>query len=251
MTKLKPHFLSANDHEMLVDYHVHSNYNDDAQGTVEECIQASLAKGLTSIAITNHVWKTTKWIANFINEARYLRTKYKCNLLIGSEAKIINMNGEVDIPSQYLEDIELLMGALHHLPTNDDYVWLRSESLSSSKVAEVVRDATLNLISRNEVNVVAHPLALYYQKHATSFPVEFLEDIVKAASMEKIALEVHNSKHPLPKEVFRRLIHLCVRYEVPMCIGSDAHSPSEIGNLNYATIQRTIDSASRGKADDQ
>jgi len=240
MGKLKPRFLSANSHEISIDYHVHSSYNDDAQGTVEECVNSALTKGLTSIAITNHVWRTSAWIDDFLNEVAKVRSRRKYHLLAGFEAKVININGEVDIAPRHIKKAELILGALHNLPTRDDYIWLNREHLSPSKVAETVRNATLNMISRVEVNVIAHPLALYYPKYHHPFPNDFLEEIVQSASKSGIALEVYNSKYPLPDLVFKMLISLCVEYKALISVGSNAHHPSEIGDLNYTKILKAI-----------
>jgi putative hydrolase len=240
MQKLAPLFLSVDKCDAIIDYHSHSNYNDDADGTVEEYAKSAIMKELSSIAITNHVWRTSAWINNFINDVKSVRSKYGYHLLIGFEAKVINIDGEVDICSSCIKETELLLGALHHLPTCDDYTWIDDESLSHRKAAEIIRDATLNMISRNEVDVITHLLALYYQKYNVPFPEDFLEEIVLSASKRSIAIEIYNSKHPLSNEVFKNLIRLCVEYNVPMTVGSDAHNPSEIGNMDYKGIQRAI-----------
>lgn len=236
---------------MIVDYHIHSNYNDDAAGTVEECVQCALKKRLSSIAITNHVWKTSVWVDVFVNEVDVFRSRYRgYQVLTGLEAKIINIDGEIDVLPRYIKKVELVLGALHHLPTHDDYVWLDNKSLPPLKAAETVRDATLNLIARNTVNVVAHPLAFYYNKYNQPFPADFLEEIVQSASERDIALEIHNSKYPLPEKVFAKLISMCVDYRAPMTIGSDAHNPSEIGKIDYQKIQSAIKLALRGVESD-
>lgn len=243
MQKLKPFFLTVDKCNAIIDYHIHSNCNDDADGTVEEYVQSALMKRLSSVAITNHVWRTSAWINDFISEVKSVRSKYRYHLLIGFEAKVINIDGEVDICSSYIKETEFLLGALHHLPTRDDYTWIDDESLPHRKAAEIIRDATLNVISRNEVDVIAHPLALYYQKYDVPFPEDFLEEVILSASKTSIAIEVHNSKHPLSKATFKKLINLCVEYNVSMTVGSDAHSPSEIGDMDYKEIQRAIGSA--------
>jgi len=246
LDKLKPRFLSVDNHDTLIDYHVHSNYNDDAQGTVEECVRSAFAKGLTSIAITNHVWKTSSWIDNFVNEVKRVRARRGYHLLVGFEAKVINIDGEIDIATNYINEGELVLGALHHLPTKDDYVWLSDENLPSPRAAEIIRDATLSMISRGEVNVIAHPLALYHPRYAEPFPSNFLEELVYAASKRGVALEIHNSKHLLSQNPFMRLVTLCVKHKALMSIGSDAHNPSEIGDMNYKEILMTIQQQASG-----
>lgn len=243
MGKLNPRFLLPNNSETMIDYHVHSNYNDDATGTVEDYVQSALSKGLSSIAITNHVWRTSTWIEDFVNEVRTVRFRHKYHLLIGFEAKIVNINGEIDIASRFIKEGELVLGALHHLPTRDDYVWLNDNHVSPSKAAEIIREATLNMLSRREASAVAHPLALYHLKYNSPFPDDFLEEIVCASSKYGIALEIYNSKHPLFQKTFKKFIRLCVEYKAPMSVGSDAHSPAEVGNLNYKEISTAIQEA--------
>lgn len=239
MNRQTPRFLAPNDFGTLIDYHVHSNYNDDATGTVEAYVQSASKQGLQSIAITNHVWRTSPWIEDYVHEVKTVRSRHRSHLLVGFEAKIININGEIDIDPRFIKEGELLLGALHHLPTRDDYVWLNNR-VSPSKAAEIIRNATLNMISRGEVNVVAHPLALYHLRYNTSFPDDLLEEIVCAASKYGIALELYNSKYPFSQKALEELGHMCVQYEAPMSVGSDAHSPSEIGCLDYQGISAVI-----------
>ena len=73
MNRLTPLFLMAGEHKRTIDHHIHSDYNDDATGTIKEYMSAAIKKGLTSIAITNHVWKTSSWIENFINARARMR----------------------------------------------------------------------------------------------------------------------------------------------------------------------------------
>lgn len=242
MDKLTPHFPLPNDFGSLIDYHVHSNYNDDATGTVEECVQSALNKGLPSVAITNHVWRTSTWIEDFVHEVKTVRSRHRYHLLVGFEAKIININGEIDIAARFIKEGELILGALHHLPTRDDYVWLNNRVLPL-KAAEIIRDATLNMMSRREVNVVAHPFALYYLRYNAPFPGDFLEEIVCASSKYGIALEIYNSKYLLFQKPFKKLVLLCIKHKAPMSVGSDAHSPSDVGCLNYKKISLTFQEA--------
>lgn len=240
MVKLSPRFLSTDDNKISIDYHVHSDYNDDAKGTVEEYVKAALRKRLTSIAISNHVWRTSSWIDDFVDDVKRVRLRIGFHLLVGFEAKAINLNGEIDLAAQYIKKGELILGALHRFPTKDDYLWLGKEHLSPSKAAETIRDATLNMISRGEVNVVAHPLALYYINYKDVFPDGFLEEIVQAASKKRIAIEIYNSKYPLPDSIYNKLVRWCAQYSAPISVGSDAHDPSEIGRLDYRRIRRAI-----------
>ena len=38
-----------------IDYHMHSNFSDDSDARMEDMIKSSIDKGLTHIAITDHV----------------------------------------------------------------------------------------------------------------------------------------------------------------------------------------------------
>jgi len=62
----------------------------------------------------------------------------------------------------------------------------------------------------------------------------------EAASKREIALEIYNSKYLLPDVALKRLIRLCVEYKVLMSVGSNAHNPSEIGDLDYRKILTAI-----------
>lgn len=65
--KTKLQCFKTGDKMMPVDYHIHTNYSD-GRDSVEKYILEAKKKGLTEIAITDHIWRTSEWVDDYVNE---------------------------------------------------------------------------------------------------------------------------------------------------------------------------------------
>ena len=57
------------------DYHIHTSFSD-GENSLEECVSEAFKKGLSEIAFTDHVWRSSDWIERYVEEIKALRENY-------------------------------------------------------------------------------------------------------------------------------------------------------------------------------
>src|SRR5262245_306389 len=85
------------------DYHVHTNFNDHSPSnlSVRNVIKAADQIGLDTIALTEHVRKSSKWIPDYLDAIDKAKAnKPRVKIITGFEAKILE-NGTIDFPEEY------------------------------------------------------------------------------------------------------------------------------------------------------
>jgi len=193
------------------DWHIHTNYVH-GRHTISECIEYARKRGLKLIVIVEHVRKKLTYdFAKLLKEVNKEREKSKIKVLLGAEAKVIDINGDLDISRKVKRKLDVLYGAFHSwfyqtTPTKEEYI-----------------ETLLNMIKKREFDVWAHPFLL-----PTNYGIQFNDDefleIINAIKKYKIFIEL-NLLYKLPPSDFLTFI---LEESVPIVIGSDAHSKYEI-----------------------
>jgi len=240
MRNVRECLLEKEKYMIRVDNHIHSgDYNTDASGDVESIILNAEKKNLECFCITNHVWKSSNWIDDYIEKANSLRAKHQVKFLIGVEAKVLNVYGDIDfLLDKY--DMEVILGSIHNLPSKQDSKWINHSKLNGREFQNILYETLMNLISNQHIDIIAHPFSIFYEEYR-NFSEEYISNICKLAAKKEVAIEIFNSRYMMPISDFRNLVKYCLKYNTLMSIGSDAHRISEIGNLNYQFIYNEIE----------
>ena len=206
-----------------VDLHLHTTFTD-GKASISAMIEAAEERGLAAIAITEHVRASSDWLPHFwaaIEQARVLVNGMA--VYHGIETKALDFTGTLDATPEMLERAELVLGAVHRYPDGRGGTcsWA---SLSPDEGAEIEYRAALGLIRNPQVDVLAHPGGVYELKFGP-FPRSYLEEIVATAARHGVAIEI-NARYcrDIPG-----LLALCRQHGALVSLGSDAHSPSEVG----------------------
>lgn len=234
MILIDKHFLQKNG-VPPVDYHIHTCYSD-GKGAIEEFVKEAVKKNMQEIAITDHVWKTSKWIPKYVKEIKSIRAKYDFPVLVGIEAKAINLSGDIDAPDEAIQNAQIVMGTCHRYPSEEDYEFYDHGKLTIEEAASIEAETIINMIKRREIDVIAHPTRSFYKfypKHKGNFPLRYLDEIAKTATKYGVALE-WNEKWG--KDF---ILECYLKNNVSIVLGSDAHLPSEVGNIDNKRILKT------------
>jgi len=211
-----------------VDYHIHTCYSD-GKGTIEQYVKEAIKRRMWEIAITDHVWKTSTWVSKYIKEIKLIREKYNFSVIIGIEAKAINLAGDIDVSDTILQDVEFVIGACHRYPSEEDYKFFDPAKLTINEAASIEAEVLINMIKKGVVDVIAHPTRSFYKFYPQNkqiFPLKKLDRIVKTAKKYKVALEWNNK---WGKDF---ILKCYLNNDVKIALGSDAHSPNEVGVIN-------------------
>ena len=193
------------------DYHVHSNYNDHSpqELSIENVTTFADEINLKTLAITEHVRKSSDWIPRYLEEIdKIVSSGIKVTLISGFEAKILK-DGTVDFPSEY-EGYFLI--ASFHTNFHDKQDWLC---------------ALKSTITLPFVRVIGHLAP------ETSFDLTDNELIELAQLLKSYDKTVEiNAKYRRPP---MKWLQIFKENNVNFHLGSDAHSLDEIGNFKSIT----------------
>ena len=99
------------------DLHVHSTWSDGKAHPVENLIAASNA-GLSSLAMVEHVNASSLWVPLWAEEVSWYREITDVDLLSGVEAKLLDVDGTLDLPYD-VSGIDMILVADHMVPSRN------------------------------------------------------------------------------------------------------------------------------------
>ena len=130
-------FNSLSNNEIpRVDLHVHTNWTDGLQ-TVKEMHAEACKKSLSHIFFSEHSRKESgNWFLDFIKEVKAL-SKEKCEAISGTEVKILNFDGDLDLTEALYKASDLIMARVHRYPGETSEDFKRNEAYSEDKVIKM------------------------------------------------------------------------------------------------------------------
>lgn len=205
----------------VMDLHTHTIASGHAYNTLREMAKAASEKGLEILGITEHAPMMPGTCHNFYfhNLKTVPRELYGIRLLLGVELNILNPDGEVDLKERELKDLDIAIASLH-LPC------------MKPGTKEENTCAYLNAMKNPYVNIIGHPDDGRYE-------VDYLALVQGAKKFGKV-LELNN--HSLEPSCFRQnarendreMLQLCMKYQVPVVMDSDAHFDTHIAGFDSA-----------------
>lgn len=190
------------------DFHIHTNYTDGKNTVLEYC-QKAQENNLKLIAFTEHVRKNLTYnYEAFIADIFHAKDEFDIKILSGCEAKVLDIDGELDAPDNVLEQCDVVAGVFHSFKYKDKKDYLTAlEAMLKNPV----------------VNIWGHP-ALFAKKHNIKLQEDELKGIIDVCIEKEILIE-RNLKYNLPDVNF---IKLAINKGAKFVIGSDAHSITEL-----------------------
>lgn len=181
------------------DFHTHSTYSD-GRNTITEMVDAAQAKGLKSIAITDHgpanigtgvsTSKTYLTIKDEINKLQKTRPAIK--ILTGAEADIVSCQGDIDISGQIVKKLDILLVGLHPYVKPKSFIdgvnfvlgnqaakWV---PFFRNKVKNINTKALVEAMHRFPVTAITHP--------GLGMPLD-IEEVTRACLATDTAYEIH------------------------------------------------------------
>ena len=205
------------------DFHVHSRYSDGTRPPAD-MVEAAEARGLEAVAITDHgpelsVGILPAEIAPMLDDVEAVKKDAKIPVLTGMEANILDPSGAIDLDDGVIGRLDLLIGGVHRL----------DPSLRGAKsLASLYLETVTNAMRGGQIAVLAHPFQFYGDLSAHLSPDDTAE-FARAAAENDVAVEL-NSKYRCPG---LELLSVCAREGVKFSIGTDSHTPAEVGDVGW------------------
>lgn len=225
------------------DYHLHTSYSD-GKAVPEEYIVPALNAGLIEIGFSEHLSlfkEEQEWGMNPDNVFKYL--EHIDNLKKNSENLIIKTGLEVDFPpgkeketGSFLNNLDLdyVLGSVHYL--GDKTVDMGPEFYEGKdldNLYDTYFDRIIAASSSGLFDIIAHcDLIRIYGFKPTYDPEPLYRKLAINLKKNNVAFELNTNGRNRPLADFypdRRFLHIFREENIPVCVNSDAHMPSRVG----------------------
>jgi len=225
------------------DYHLHTTFSD-GKTAPEEYIQYAKDAGLNEIVFSEHLSLFKKeqiWCMNPENIFRYI--EHIDNLKKNSDGMIIKTGLEVDYISGKEEEIEsflynldldYVLGSVHYLgdtTVDEGPEFYKGKDIND--LFETYFNQVTAASSSGLFDIIAHcDLIRIYGFKPAYDPEPLYRKLAKNFKKDNIAFELNTNGRNRPLADFypdRRFLHIFAEENVPVCVNSDAHMPSRVG----------------------
>ena len=233
---------------MLVDYHVHTALCGHAVGELEDYVTVAIQKGLAELGFNDHapvfnsldpeLTMAPDQLSEYVEQVRMLQEKHRRpRIKLGMEADFVPGCEERlrQLLGQY--EFDYIYGSVHIIGD-----WRFDDSrFYPQGYAERDRDEAygeyFSLICQAArsglFDVLGHlDLIKKFDYRPRGEIGHLLEETVQAIAAADVCVEVNTSGLRRPcAEIYpgERILQLCHQQGVPVTLGSDAHSPGEVG----------------------
>jgi len=225
------------------DYHMHSSYSD-GRSMPEDYIVPAIAAGLSEIGFSEHLtlfkdhedWNISPGnISPYISHLETLRNNIK-NIKIKIGLEVDFFAGKEEEIYSFLDPLPLdyIIGSVHYLGEKtvdagpEFYEGRNIDRLFGSYFDSVIAAAASGLF-----DIIGHCDLIRIFGYKPSADLEPLyRKLAKMMKIRDIAFEVNTNGRNRPLADFypdRRYLHIFREENVPVCVNSDAHMPSRVG----------------------
>jgi histidinol-phosphatase (PHP family) len=225
------------------DYHMHSSYSD-GRSSPEDYIAPAIAAGLSEIGFSEHLtlfkdledWNMDPVnISTYINHIDTLRNNIK-NIKIKIGLEVDFFAGKEEEIRAYLSafPLDYIIGSVHYLgektvDTGPEFY----EGKSIDRLFESYFDSISAAASSELFDIIGHCDLIRIFGYKPFFDQEPLyRKLARAMRTHNVAFEVNTNGRNRPLADFypdRRFLHIFREENVPVCVNSDAHMPSRVG----------------------
>ena len=221
---------------VFADYHTHTVYSHGS-GTISDNVKAARAKGLEEVGIADHgpanwghIGSTSlRVFEKIIDEVEEIQTEFDdLTILAGTEANVISYQGDLDVPLELQRKLDKVLAGFHvnirPKSLEDGVKFLSQWTLGklSKKVKLKARNdntkAIVAAVYNNEIDIITHP--------GLNISIDTPE-LARACVKMDTALEINAGHGVKSVEFIRAAAHEGAKF----AIGSDAHTPANVGKL--------------------
>jgi len=211
--------------DIIGDMHMHTDASDGVN-TLEEMIEAGIAKGYQYIAITDHSKRVS--MANGLDAERLLeqwksidklRKKYdgKIQILKGLECDILEQGG-MDLPDDILEQGDWIIASVHY---------------GQNQSKQQITDRIVGALENPNICIVAHPTGRLINRRE---PYEVdLDTVFQCAKENKKFVELN--ANPARLDLNDVYCHAAKEQGIPIGINSDGHKIEGLDVMRYGIMQ--------------
>ncbi|MDX9917541.1 MAG: PHP domain-containing protein [Gudongella sp.] len=236
------------------DYHTHTVFSSGykkrgthATGTIEENARVAFEKGLDTLVISEHGpghylyglrTENIKYMREEIERLNQIYGPKGLKILLGLEANLIGLDGELDVDDSLIKKLDLLLMGYHYGATpnklsdiNSLYIMPQLSKVFGNlkeNAIEKMTKAYIRAIEKYPIDIITHP--------GSKAEIEIVE-VAKCAVKYSTALEISSKHSQLSVKSLKRIKDIPVK----LYINSDAHKPSDVGSAEEG-MRKAIES---------
>jgi HisJ family histidinol phosphate phosphatase len=207
---------------------MHTTFSD-GKNSIEEMINTAENLGLKTIAITDHIWRSSDWFDTYLELIKKENINRSLNILVGFEAKALSINGEIDATNEMCNSSDMKIGAIHRIPEGNilnKYLTRECINNDPKNAYKNWLQTTKNMIKNKHLDVVAHPcMALVkYNLEAKEKDIYSLFVLVKKYNKK---LEI-STRYKKSNSILFKVLNNNPHFLAYISYGSDAHSIDDL-----------------------
>lgn len=204
--------------KIVADLHTHTVASTHAYSTILENSVCAKEQGLTALAMTDHAPTMLDAPHVWHFDAMVLLPRYLNDVMIirGAEANCIDINGTIDLSPYTLSKLEWIVGSLH------------GPCITPGTVEENTQ-TYINLAKNPAVDVIGHATTAEYKWDFE----EGLRAIRDTGTFMELNENSINGQYAY--EHAKKMLDICRRYEIGICIDTDSHFCQKIGKIPNST----------------
>lgn len=208
------------------DLHIHTTYTDGAQ-SVREMWDAAVASGMTTILYSEHSRATSQgWFENFSAEIRALPTS-PCQALVGTEVKIADFDGTLDLNPEIGAQCDLVMASVHRFPGEQGVITGTTGGFSAEQAIDIEYRLSMAALDNPRTDILGHPFGMSIRRFKTAPPWTLIENLIAKCAATGKAFEINARYHT----DIKRMLESCLVAGARISFGSNAHDVAEVGDL--------------------
>ncbi|WP_319407466.1 histidinol-phosphatase HisJ family protein [uncultured Desulfosarcina sp.] len=231
----------------MIDYHVHTSLCNHATGTMEQYVRAAVVRGIATICFLDHLTfqeagrnnaMFPREVPMYVNEARRLERYYREQISVRVGLEIDFSPRHVDRCIEIVNTFDLdVVGSSVHFLEGEDVVtrhsaWARGE-ISPDEVYPKYIGVLESMLDYDYFDVICHlDLPKKYNQRPSLTAIKGFLGVLEKIREKDLTVELNTSGFHYPvKEAFPspELLGRCVQLQIPVVVGSDAHTPETVG----------------------
>ncbi len=212
-----------------IDLHLHTKWTD-GDNTVKQMHKAAISKGCSHILFSEHSRKASGvWFNKFADEVTSLNHN-KCLGLVGTEVKVLNLNGKIDLNDNIRKIADLIMVSVHRFPGEEDGIFSSANKNTykyKDKAIKIEHDLMESALLNKNTDILGHPFGMSIKRFNKIPKKSDFESIINKCKIANKAFEINSHYHGNHKW----LLKTCIKHNVRISLGSNAHNKNEVGKI--------------------
>ena len=213
-----------------VDLHIHTNWTD-GRDSVQEMADRACKLNLKAVLFSEHSRQSSKgWFNKFVQEIKesQKKTKNKCKLLIGTEVKVKDFKGTLDINQKIKKKCDLVMASVHRFPGETGNIMKNKSKIKKSQAIKIEYNLLLSAIKFSKADIIGHPFGMSIKRFKINPKWSLFQKIIEECKKNNKIFEINYHYHKNHKKLLKE----CIRSKTLFSLGSNAHKKEEIGKIN-------------------